>query len=208
MSLKLHVIPLLGAGLIRLIGSTLRMHQEDYEPVARVREHEPVIFATWHDRTFPLCWQHHGEGVAMLTSEHTDGEMIGRALRYLGYGHLRGSSRRGGARALVSMINTIKAGTDVGITVDGPTGPRWVAKSGVIEVARRTGAAIIPLSGTASRYKSFSSWDQFQLPSLFSKVTVRYGPPLRVPADGDVPAHLARLQSSLDQITKECDKRG
>jgi lysophospholipid acyltransferase (LPLAT)-like uncharacterized protein len=129
-------------------------------------------------------------------------------MRRLGYGHVRGSSTRGGVRAIYDLAQKLKSGIDVGITVDGPRGPRFVVKPGPIQIAKRSGAAILPITSASKRHKTFSSWDAFEMPYPFTKVTVRYGEPVVVPPDADagvLEAKRLELERVLNEITEASD---
>ena len=199
-----------GALVIRTIGATWRVRTEDRELFDRARTMGPqLIFSFWHGRLLPLLLAHSYEKIHVLASEHADGEMLGQTIRRLGYGHVRGSSTRGGMRALRELSEKVRAGFDVGLTVDGPRGPRGVVKSGAIEVARQTGAVIIPLTSASEHHKTFSSWDAFELPHPFSRVVVRYGEPMIVSADAnraEVEARRLDLERELTRITAEADR--
>ena len=199
-----------GATVIRALGLTWRIRTEAPEQLARARAINPrVIFVFWHGRLLPLAFTHRNQRIHVLASEHADGEMLGQTIRRLGFGHVRGSSTRGGTRALLELIETVRGGFDVGITVDGPRGPRGVVKAGVVEVARQTGAAILPITAASSRHKVFASWDAFQLPAPFARVVVRYGDPVTVSADAERALAEARRQdveNTLARITAEADQ--
>ena len=199
-----------GALVIRVLGLTWRIRTEAPEELARARGISPqLIFVSWHGRVLPLAFVHRNQGIYVLASEHTDGEMLGQTIRRLGFGHLRGSSTRGGTRALLELVEKVRAGFDVGLTVDGPRGPRGVVKAGVAEVARQTGAAILPVTTASSRKRVFASWDAFELPAPFARVVVRYGAPLTVDATADREALEARrldVERALTRLTEEADR--
>lgn len=197
------------AAVVRLLGVTWRLRLLGDERLARAREQHPnVVFCFWHGRLLPLCWSHRNWGIEVLTSEHRDGELIGQTIRRLGFGHVRGSSTRGGARALRELVRKVRAGRDLGITVDGPRGPRHVVKPGALEIARLTGAAIVPVTTGSSRQKVFSSWDGFQLPAPFARVRVIYGEPIVVPRemdDEEMEARRLEVERALTTLTEEND---
>ncbi|MDH4038766.1 MAG: lysophospholipid acyltransferase family protein [Candidatus Krumholzibacteria bacterium] len=210
MSVRMTLMPVLGAGVIRALGASWRIRTGGEEHLAAARRHSPfLIFAFWHDRLLPLVHAYRGRRAAILASQHADGELLGRTLQRLGYGHVRGSSTRGGARAVMELVNVIRGGQDIGITVDGPRGPRHVVKPGAVQIARITGSAIIPFTSASRHHKTFASWDRFQLPYPGTRVMLRYGTPVVVPADaGDamLEAKCLELGSILDRITQEADR--
>lgn len=153
--LKLFLLPALGYSAITLLGRTLRLRTlqadriETFWAVGR-----NVIVAFWHGRQLMLPLAYKGRGIAILISEHRDGELIARILRTFGLGAVRGSSTRGGARALRQLVRLGRGGTDLGVTPDGPRGPRCIAQAGVVELAKLTGLPIVPLTFAASKKNS------------------------------------------------------
>jgi lysophospholipid acyltransferase (LPLAT)-like uncharacterized protein len=138
------------------------------------------IFSLWHGQLLPLLWHHREEGVVLLISEHKDGEMVARAAESLGYALVRGSTTRGGDRALISVIRELQAGREVAITPDGPRGPARKYAPGALIAAQRSGAVILPVVAVADKAWRLRSWDQFMIPKPFARVTVAYGDPAAV----------------------------
>jgi lysophospholipid acyltransferase (LPLAT)-like uncharacterized protein len=196
--------------LIRMLGVTWRIETRGEEHLERARRiSERVIFAFWHGRLLVLSWSHRNRNVHVLASEHYDGDLMGRTIEHLGFGHLKGSTTRGGARALRELRGVLAGGNDIGLTVDGPRGPRGKVQQGATELSRLAGSAVVPITDTASRRKIFRSWDRFQVPGPFSKVTVAYGEPVFVPPGtgaeeremlrAELEERLAELTASLDR---------
>ena len=153
--LKLSVLPPIGYALIRALGWTLRIRTFHAERVRVFWESgRGVIIAFWHSRQLmmPLCYG--GSRLHVLISEHRDGELIHRIVRRFGFDAIRGSTTRGGARALRQMARLGLAGGDLAVTPDGPRGPRCIAQPGVVELAKLTGLPIIPLTFAASKKNS------------------------------------------------------
>jgi lysophospholipid acyltransferase (LPLAT)-like uncharacterized protein len=195
-----------GSLLIRLLGLTWRIRTVDgrYLESARAMSGR-VVFAFWHGRLLPLSYTYRGLRVHVLASEHPDGELMGRTIRHLGFGHVRGSSSRGGARAIFELVRLIKEGFDLGITVDGPKGPKFVVKPGPVEIAKLSGAPIVPITASSARHWAFDSWDSFEVPKPFSTVVVRYGEPVAVPAEAGpemIEEHRRLLEERLRSITE------
>ncbi|MEK7729015.1 MAG: lysophospholipid acyltransferase family protein [candidate division KSB1 bacterium] len=120
-----------------------------------------------------------------MVSEHRDGEMIAQTLHRLGYTTVRGSSTRGGKRAMLAIIRILKNGGSGGIMPDGPRGPRHVLKAGIVAIAQKSRAAILPTTFACSRAWRLKSWDQFIIPKPFSKTIALYGEPIYLPAETD-----------------------
>lgn len=207
--LEMEALALVGSTVIRCLGYSWRIGEEDFENELRAREHSPnVIYAFWHGRLLPLSFTHRNRSIQVLASEHRDGERLGRTIRHLGFGHVRGSSTRGGARAIFDLVDKLKSGYDLGITVDGPRGPRHVVKPGPIQIAKMSGAAVLPITTASRRHRTFESWDAFQLPHPFTRVTVRYGQPVVVPRDAraeTVEGKRRELERVLNDITEASD---
>jgi hypothetical protein len=140
------------------------------------------IFSLWHGQLLPLLWQHRGEGVLVLISEHRDGEIVARAATSLGFGLIRGSSTRGADRALISMSRELQAGKEVAITPDGPKGPSEKFAPGALIAAQRSDSFIVPVAAAADRAWRLNSWDRFMIPKPFARVTIAYGEPAKVSA--------------------------
>lgn len=210
MNFRIRITALSGSFLIRVLGHSwsVRTSGEDY--LQRARTHHPsVIFAFWHGRMLALSFTHRSRAIQVLASEHQDGEMMGRTIRMLGFGHVRGSSTRGGARAIRELVGKLDEGLDLGITVDGPKGPKFVVKPGPLEIAKLSGAAIVPITAGSRKHWTFNSWDAFEVPKPFSIVSIRYGEPVIVPPDAgsdELEAKRLGLEAILRNITAANDE--
>jgi lysophospholipid acyltransferase (LPLAT)-like uncharacterized protein len=166
----------IGAVLIRALGWTWRMRVSNDDDLRRQRAaKQPVIFILWHGQLLPLLYHHRREGVAVLISEHSDGEIVARIAISLGYRTVRGSTSRGAARALIGLSRAVKEGHDLAITPDGPRGPAKSFAAGALVVAQRTGAPMVPVAVSASRGWRLKSWDRFLIPKPFARVHIAYG---------------------------------
>ncbi len=171
----------LGPMIIRALARTWRLEIVNAESyLARRRSGQPVIFAFWHANMLPLLWEHRQQGIAVLISTHADGEIIARICEALGYRTIRGSTSRGGARALVEVARTLQGGVEVAITPDGPRGPVHTVAPGVVYAAQRTSVPIVPIDVRAARAWRLATWDRFMIPKPFSRITIRYGDPFVV----------------------------
>ncbi len=174
-------------GLIRTVSLTLRYRWEQ-DPRKLPPEAQPYIFCVWHNR-LPLSIVMYRQYVAAvgrparmagLVSASRDGALLARVLELLGVQPVRGSSSRRGAQALLELNSWLERGYDVAITVDGPRGPRYEVKPGVVRLAQVTGRSIVPASYHLARKWTLKSWDQFQIPVPFSLCTIRYADPIRI----------------------------
>jgi lysophospholipid acyltransferase (LPLAT)-like uncharacterized protein len=178
---KVRLVPVAGELAIRALASTWRVTIHGGEHLAALRARkQPFIFSLWHGELLPLLWAHRDENVAILVSEHRDGELIARAARRLGHDLVRGSTSRGGARALLEVVALLKRGREVAFTPDGPRGPARKYSPGAIVASQRAGAPVLPARVTASSSWRLSSWDRFLVPKPYARVDIAYGKPLSV----------------------------
>ncbi|HET6522377.1 MAG TPA: lysophospholipid acyltransferase family protein [Geminicoccaceae bacterium] len=214
------VLARLAAGYLRLLHRTGRWRAEgDPEATALIRDGVPSIGAFWHGRLVMAPWvwramlveagRDPGTKGHVLASAHGDARLIAEAIERLGHGSVAGSSRRGGAGALLELRRILAEGGFVCLTPDGPLGPRMRAQPGVVQLARVTGAPVIPMAFAASNQRLLGSWDRLALPLPFARGVLAWGAPLRVPADADDEAlERARrlLEDRLTALTAAADR--
>ena len=188
-----------------LIGRTLRWEvvgQENWDAIRRAGQR--VIYTFWHQGIFSATWYWRRRGIVVMTSLNFDGEYIARIIQRHGCRAARGSSSRGGLRALAEMKQHLEEGRDVAFTIDGPRGPRFLAKPGPVLLARRTGDAIFCFHIAPERAYLFKkSWDLFQIPYPFSRVVILKAPAIYVPANADDAVQEAKhrdTQATLDRL--------
>ena len=141
--------------------------------------------AFWHGRILPATYYFRRRGIVVITSENFDGEWIAGIIERFGYGTARGSTSRGGRRALLQLTRDMAAGKPAGFTLDGPRGPAQVAQPGAIWLAKATGNPVLPFHLEASRHWTLNSWDRTQIPKPMATVALAVGEPFTVPADAD-----------------------
>jgi lysophospholipid acyltransferase (LPLAT)-like uncharacterized protein len=166
---------------------------------------ERMILAFWHEQLIMMPFLYRGPRACIMISRHRDGELIARAVRPLGVDAVRGSSTRGWAGALKGMLQAHQRGADLVFAPDGPRGPRYVAKTGAIQVARATGAVIVPIAAAARWCRRLGSWDRMIVPLPGSIVTYIAGTPVSVGPDADAAAieeARARLEGELVRISE------
>ncbi|MBN1197066.1 MAG: lysophospholipid acyltransferase family protein [Candidatus Aminicenantes bacterium] len=167
--------------LIHAIAGTCRTEVSGREAVEEVRRQgAPLIILFWHRHIFALIHHFRNSGARPLISHSKDGDLVAGVAREFGLDPIRGSSSRGGAAAFLTMMRSLREpGTEVLITADGPRGPARKMKPGTLELARRSGAWLIPVSWYARPVHIFRrSWDKFLLPLPFSRVRLTYGAPI------------------------------
>jgi lysophospholipid acyltransferase (LPLAT)-like uncharacterized protein len=192
----------LGLVVIRLLASTWRVRFRNPELLDAARRDTGVaIFALWHGQLLPLLWTHRQRDIAIMVSEHGDGEIITRIAKSLGFRAVRGSTSRGAARALLGGCRELESGHDLAVTPDGPRGPAKSVAPGATVIAQRTGAGIAPVAAHASRAWRLASWDQFMIPKPFARVTVAYASPIYVAADAprDATQESTTLRAAIER---------
>lgn len=198
-----------GSLMIRALGITWRIEIRGEERLERARQYsDSVIFAFLHGRLLVLSWTHRNRNVQVLASEHYDGDLMGKIIEWLGFGHLKGSTTRGGARAIRELKSVLADGYDIGLTVDGPKGPRGQVQQGATELSRLASCAVVPITNTARGRRIFDSWDRFQIPAPFAKVIVEYGEPVIVPGKAgaeDREKLRVELEKRLGDLTSRLD---
>jgi len=191
--------------LVRLIGPTLRFEVIGMQNATRIREAgEAGIGAFWHRCIFSAGWGWRNRGIVVLNTVNFDGQWTRRVIERLGFGTAQGSSSRGGMEGLAAMARHLEAGRHVAFTIDGPRGPRYVAKPGPVILARRTGCPILVSHiGLEWAHTFKKSWDLFQVPYPFSRAIGVVAPPIRVPTDADsetMKAKQAEMQAALERV--------
>lgn len=201
---------------IRLVFATSRWRTVGGERPAELRRRgQPFIGALWHGRLLmmPTSWRRDWP-IHVLISQHRDGELIARTVGHFGVGTIRGSTARGerekgGRQALRALLTALRRGESVCITPDGPRGPRMRAGEGIVLLAKRTGAPMLPATFATSRGRLLGSWDRFLVALPFGRGVYIWGEPIAVAADADSDAvERARraLEAELNRITAEADR--
>lgn len=201
-------IPIVAAAaywLVRLIGPTLRLEVLGVHNALQIRDGgEPAIGAFWHRCIFPAIWIWRDRGIVVLNTVNFDGQWTRRVIERLGFGTAQGSSTRGAIEGLTVMAKRLEEGKHVALTIDGPRGPRYVAKPGAVILARRTGKPISVFHiGIEQGHTFKKAWDQFRLPYPFSRAVIFIAPPIRVPMDAEsevIHAKQNEVQAALDRV--------
>jgi hypothetical protein len=179
---------------------TLRVRITGLEELARLKEEgRRLVYALWHDEFFTLVAHRTrlpNPDLQVIVSQSRDGELVSQVLERWGYLTCRGSSSRGGVRALVSACRTMRrGGVDTVLLVDGPKGPRHVVKDGAIFLAWKGDALIVPVRVRNFRAKIFAkAWDRFQVPLPFSRAHIDFGRPYGLAVDAEQALDEAALE--------------
>jgi lysophospholipid acyltransferase (LPLAT)-like uncharacterized protein len=198
-----HII---GAGILGL-RATIRIEEIHPERERGLKaKGVPFVYTLWHGRMVLCILAHLHEDIVTMASRSKDGEIIARWLVRNGYIPARGSTGKGGRAALQDMIDRVRAGHRAALTIDGPKGPPRAAQIGIVQLARETGAWILPFTGASTRPWFMKSWDRYLVPKPFSRCVVVYGEPFPITAEMSDRDALARIGSAVDAITREADR--
>jgi len=199
----------LGPVIVSLLGASLRITRSGLENLAAAREEAGnVIFVFWHARMLLPGYLHRHQGAHVLSSTHRDGVIAARTVQRMGYVTVWGSSTRGGAGALIGLIQVARDGHDVAISIDGPRGPRERVQPGAIFVAKRTGLPVVPVAASFKPAVRLRSWDRFMIPLPLARSIMVYGEPVTYDEDTSEEAiEEARqdLERRITEVTREAD---
>jgi len=205
--LLLWLVSFLGPVLLLAFGKTWRITWVGNESLREIRDRGgKVLYASWHKNILPLAYFYRKQGIHIMISEHRDGEFIARTVKRLGFHPLRGSSTRGGSRALFEMSQVGKRGFDAAITPDGPKGPKHEVQPGTVVIASRANLPVVPVAASARPCWKLKSWDNFIIPKPLSKVVISIGKPLHLPEkfeEFEINSLCQRVKEHLDQNEKE-----
>jgi lysophospholipid acyltransferase (LPLAT)-like uncharacterized protein len=206
--LKFLIIGVLGSWIIRLLAFTIRTEVLPKGFTGGTKNLH-VIYAFWHCMMLIPAYLGKGSNVHVLISQHSDGEYIAQVIKRLGFGVIRGSTTRGGMRAVRALVNKAKAGYSLAITPDGPRGPRFVVQPGSIYLGKKTQLPIIPAAVGLSNYWELRSWDRFRIPKPFSRALIMYGDPILIPPNSDeeeMEHYRLFLERTMKEMAERADK--
>jgi hypothetical protein len=201
-------IPLIAAAVysvIRTLGPTLRYEVLGWQHAERVyAAKKQCIWAFWHRVIIPVVWWARNRGIVVMNTTAFDGQWTRKVIEWLGFGTAQGSSSRGGLRGLAVMARRLEEGLDCAFTIDGPRGPRYVAKPGPVMLARKTGCPILVFHIGVDRGKTFEkTWDHFLLPKPFARTVMLFAPPIYVPTDANadgMEVKQTEMQRELERV--------
>ncbi len=204
---EIAAIAAVGYPLISALGRTLRWRVEGQQHFdAVLAAGRQPIMAFWHGRILPATLHFRDRGIIVITSENFDGEWIARIIERFGYGTARGSSSRGGLKALLKLVRDMESGRPTAFTLDGPRGPARVAQPGAVWLAKATGNPVLPFHIESSSHWSAKSWDQTQVPRPLSTVAVAIGEPLDVPREASTD-QLESVRLTLESRLASLERR-
>jgi len=206
---EVAAIATLGYPVLRALGSTWKWKVSGAEHVESIRATGlHPIHSFWHGRILPATLYFQRRGIVVITSENYDGEWIARIIQKFGYGTARGSTSRGGPRALLQLVREVKA-KGVAFTLDGPRGPAEVAQPGAVWLSKATGNPLLPFHAEAASSWTMKSWDRTQIPKPFTTIAMAIREPIYVPRDADERAldeARTTLEASLAAARTECQR--
>ncbi len=201
----LRIIIFLGHTFIRLLGPTLRVCVSREEGAQERLDQRPTVACFWHACQIPAAYVFRNMGIRVMSSNSYDGEYMGRIIRKLGFVPVKGSSSRNAVRALLGLRRALEEGWTVAFTLDGPRGPRYRVKPGPVALARSSGVPMTMFYMAVDRAWVLNTWDRLMIPMPFSRVLLRIGKLINVPAetsDAELPGYEAKLQAALDRCVE------
>ena len=190
--------------MVAALCATLKWRTEGSEHYdAVVRSGRQPIMAFWHGRILPATYYFRRRGIVVITSENFDGEWIAGIIERFGYGTARGSTSRGGRKALLQLRRDMATGKPAAFTIDGPRGPARIAQPGAVWLAKATGNPVIPFHMEATRHWTVNSWDRTLIPKPFATVSVAIGEPFDVPphaGEDDIEVARKNLEERLARL--------
>ncbi|MCD6413299.1 MAG: lysophospholipid acyltransferase family protein [Elusimicrobia bacterium] len=170
------------------------------------QKQKPIIYAFWHGRPFYLIFSKRNEGITVITSKSLDGEIETRALKRYGYKTVRGSSSREGSAAARGLFKTLKREGECAIAVDGPIGPAGEVKPGIVFLAKKTGAVVIPVGAGFRKKITLKNWSRYIIPCPFTKGAVVYGDGFEIPEEMPDKEAAELIKNKIDEITQTADR--
>jgi hypothetical protein len=202
--MQVPVIAGVVCAIMRVLGPTLRFEVLGQQHADRIyAQRRRMIWAFWHCGIFGILWWARDRGIVVLNSTNFDGQWTKRVIERFGFGAVPGSSTRGGLRGIALLAQMLAQGRDASFTIDGPRGPRFIAKPGPVMLARHTGCPIDVFHvGYKHALTLNSTWDRLQVPLPFTRVVIAFTPPIEVSRDADrstVETKQAEMQSELER---------
>ncbi len=208
--MRARILALIGWVLISLWSRSVRVRFIHKEIPDRLKEEgKNFIYAFWHGRQFLLFHRHRNSGVIIPASESRDGEIQAGILKRFGFDVVRGSSRRKGERALLGLVDGLRSGKTIALAVDGPRGPVFEVKQGVVYLAGKLNKPIVPVSTSAKRFWLFEKmWDQYLLPVPFTRGVIVYGEPISVSGtdEAELASKTKELTNALNRVMQQADQ--
>lgn len=191
--------------ILQVISKTIKFQMIKSE---KVDPQDNYTYGFWHNKLLiaSLCLRY-TEKAAVLASPSKDGELVAVALEKLGFEVVRGSSNKESVKSLIKLIGLVKKGYNAGTPVDGPKGPIYKVKPGMLYIAQKSGKKIVPVGGAFSSAWIFEkAWDKFNFPKPFSRVTCIIGDPIEIPKDADLEEYALILEDEINRLDREAEE--
>ena len=210
------LISLLGSLYVLFVYKTSTIDLKNRKNIDRLfKKKESFIYAFWHDQLLicPLTWQSEFE-IKVLISKHRDGDIIARLISKLGFKAIRGSTHKsgktknkGGLTSARQMIKSLKNGISIGISPDGPKGPRHKVSDGILSISRLSNSSILPVGIGFKKKWVLNTWDKFIIPKPFNQITIIWGEPLpALKNEKNINQIKSKLESTMYSLTKRANK--
>jgi len=198
--IQLWLITWAGYFAIRILGPTIRFSASWEDGSPKSFGERPYVYSFWHNCMIPAMYWCRDLQVRVMSSDSFDGEYTGRIMQKFGFVKVRGSSSKGAVRALLGMRRELEQGWTTAFTIDGPKGPRYVAKPGPVVLSRSTGAPMVVFHIALDRAWVLKTWDGCMIPKPFCRALIRVSREISVPPDGNDDVYLKELQAALDRV--------
>ncbi|HSA06426.1 MAG TPA: lysophospholipid acyltransferase family protein [Candidatus Gastranaerophilales bacterium] len=205
MKAKYEILSSIIGSVFYVLDKSCRWKKYNYNP-----ENTPAVYAIWHGLQYCLGGIQQRKNLNILISHSNDGEIIAQTVKKIGFSTIRGSMKRGGMKATREIIRALEEGKNIAYTVDGPKGPGFKVKNGVIKIAQLAQKPIIPVSSAAYPEIEAPSWDKYQLPFFFSKIVMTFGDPIEVPSDiseEQAEEYRLKLENELFRLRQEAKSK-
>ena len=210
------LISLLGSLYVLFVYKTSTINLKNRKNIDRLfKKNESFIYAFWHDQLLicPLTWQSEFE-IKVLISKHRDGDIIARLISKLGFKAIRGSTHKsgktknkGGLTSARQMIKSLKNGISIGISPDGPKGPRHKVSDGILSISRLSNSSILPVGIGFKKKWVLNTWDKFIIPKPFNQITIIWGEPLpALKNEKNINQFKSKLESAMYNLTKKANR--
>ena len=204
---RARILGRIGYRFVLTVGRTLRLRTPGYEKIRELQG--GVIICGWHGKSLIPGWFFRNKGVWVVISQSRDGEIQNVVFSSLGYNVIRGSTGRGGVRAAVESIRVLKKGAMMAMTPDGPRGPSGVVQGGVMLMAQKSGAALVPVGIAARPCWRAPAWDRYMFPWLFAKAVFLFGDPIFVPEESseeEVEQYRLKLEKEIHAMEVQAER--
>ena len=210
------LISFLGSTYVLFVYKTSTINLKNRKNIESLfKKNESFIYAFWHDQLLmcPLTWQSELE-IKVLISKHRDGDIIAKLISKLGFKAIRGSTHKsgktknkGGLLSARQMIKSLKRGVSIGISPDGPKGPRHKVSEGILSISRLSNSPIVPVGIGFKKKWVLSTWDKFIIPKPFNQITIIWGEPLpAIKNEKSTNRIKNKLESTMYSLTKRANK--